>query len=283
MDLAPADSSALTIAVIGGGVMGGTLFRALLAVDDPPVAHAVVAETRAARRAELLAEVAPLVAGRDVRATADAIEAVRGAEVVVLAVKPQDARATLLALAGELGPQTVLLSICAGLSTATLAGWLPAGVRVVRAMPNTPARIGEGATAVCAGAAASPADLDLVVRLLGRSGVVVPVAEDKMGAVTGVSGSGPAFVLLAMEAMIDAGVELGLTRAVAHDLAVQTFRGTAGLALEPGSHPTLLREAVTSPGGTTAAGLAALEKHGVRAGIAAAVRATSARNAELGA
>ncbi|QGF23950.1 pyrroline-5-carboxylate reductase family protein [Raineyella fluvialis] len=109
------------------------------------------------------------------------------------------------------------------------------------------------------------------------------MTEDKMGAVTGVSGSGPAFVLLAMEAMIDAGVELGLTRAVARDLAVQTFRGTAGLALEPGSHPTLLREAVTSPGGTTAAGLAALEEHGVRAGIAAAVRATYARNAALGA
>lgn len=283
MDTAPADLSTLTVAVIGGGVMGGTLFRALLAVEDPRVAHAVVAETHAPRRAALLAEVADLVDGRDVRATVDAVEAVRGADVVVLAVKPQDARATLASLAKDLGRGTLLLSICAGLSTTTLEGWLPGGVRVVRGMPNTPARIGEGATAVCAGSTATPADLDLVVRLLGRSGVVLPVAEDRMGAVTGVSGSGPAFVLLAMEAMIDAGVELGLTRAVAHDLAVQTFRGTAGLALEPGAHPTLLREAVTSPGGTTAAGLAALEEHGVRAGIAAAVRATYARDAELGA
>ncbi|QGF23949.1 pyrroline-5-carboxylate reductase family protein [Raineyella fluvialis] len=125
MDHAPADLSALTVAVIGGGVMGGTLFRAILAVDDPGVAGAVVAETHAGRRADLLEDVAGLVAGRDVRATEDALEAARGADVVVLAVKPQDARATLASIAGELGPRTLLLSICAGLSTATLEGWVP--------------------------------------------------------------------------------------------------------------------------------------------------------------
>lgn len=276
--------SPLSVAVIGGGVMGGTLFRAIALLDDGTVGRAVVAERRATRREELLAAVrAEAAEGIDLRAVEDPAEAARGADVVLLAVKPQDAPATLAAMAQVLGERTLLFSVCAGLATPALEALVPAGVRVVRGMPNTPARIGEGAIAICPGSAADPADLDLVAALLAGTGVVVRVAEKQMDAVTGLSGSGPAYVFLVIEALVEAGVELGLTRDVAHDLAVQTVRGSAGMAQEQGAHPALLREAVTSPGGTTAAGLAALEQHGVRAAIAAAVRASSARSAALGA
>ncbi len=278
----PAALSALTVAVIGGGVMGGALFAAIATIDDPLVVRVVVAERHPDRRAELLAEGFG-VGGRDLRAVEDPAEAVRGADVVVLAVKPQDASAALEGVADAWQESALLVSVCAGLSTETLESMVPAGVRVVRGMPNTPARIGEGATAICAGRTAGPEDLTRVMWLLAGTGAVVQVPEKQMDAVTGLSGSGPAYVFLVLEALIEAGVEQGLGRAVARDLAVQTVRGAAGMAQQPGAHPALLREAVTSPGGTTAAGLSALEQHGVRAAMAAAVRASSARSAGLGA
>ena len=289
---AAADRSPLTpaspirVAVIGGGVMGGTIFGAIAALDAPPVGRLVVAERFAARREQLLGDTLAgggTRADRETRAVEDPAEAVVGADVVVLAVKPQDAPSTLAAVAAAWQPGALLVSVCAGLSTATLESMVPAGVRVVRGMPNTPARIGEGATAVCAGDSARAEDIALVARLLAGTGVVVPVSEKQMDAVTGLSGSGPAYVFLVIEALVEAGVELGLTRDVAHDLAVQTVRGAAGMAQQPAAHPTLLREAVTSPGGTTAAGLAALERHGLRAALAAGVRAAAERSAGLGA
>lgn len=288
---ASADRSAFTpaaplaVAVIGGGVMGGTIFGAIAALEPSAVGRLVVAERFAQRREQLLGDT--VAAGtrtdRETRAVEDPAEAVVGADAVVLAVKPQDAPATLAAVAAAWQPGALLVSVCAGLSTATLESMVPAGVRVVRGMPNTPARIGEGATAVCAGVSAGAEDMVLVARLLAGTGVVVPVAEKQMDAVTGLSGSGPAYVFLVIEALVEAGVELGLTRTVAHDLAVQTVRGAAGMAQQPAAHPTLLREAVTSPGGTTAAGLAALERHGLRAALAAGVRAAAERSAGLGA
>lgn len=281
-------ASPIRVAVIGGGVMGGTIFGAIAALDAPPVGRLVVAERFAARREQLLGDTlanagGETPAGRETCAVEDPAEAVVGADVVVLAVKPQDAPTTLAAVAAAWKPGALLVSVCAGLSTATLESMVPAGVRVVRGMPNTPARIGEGATAVCAGDSAGAEDIALVARLLAGTGVVVPVAEKQMDAVTGLSGSGPAYVFLVIEALVEAGVELGLTRDVAHDLAVQTVRGAAGMAQQPAAHPTLLREAVTSPGGTTAAGLAALERHGLRAALAAGVRAAAERSAGLGA
>ncbi|SDB80232.1 pyrroline-5-carboxylate reductase [Raineyella antarctica] len=279
---APIRRSPLTVAVIGGGVMGGTIFGAIAALEDDLFGDVVVAERVAARREALLADNRAAV-GRGTRAVEDPAAAVAGADVVVLAVKPQDAPAALAALDGSWRDGALLVSVCAGLSTASLESMVPDAIRVVRGMPNTPARIGEGATAICPGSAAGPEDLDLVVALLAGTGLVVQVAEKHMDAVTGLSGSGPAYVLLAVEALVEAGVELGLTRDVANALAVQTVRGTAGLAQQPGSHPTLLREAVTSPGGTTAAGLAALEQRGLRSALAAGVRASAERSAALGA
>lgn len=277
----PSPAAPLSVAVIGGGVMGGTVFEAIAALDPALVSRLVVAERVAERRDQLVAGTTA-VAGREVGAVEDPALAVRGADVVVLAVKPQDASATLSAMHDAWRLGALLLSVAAGLSTAALEAMVPAGLRVVRAMPNTPARIGEGATAICAGAAAGPDDLDLVGQLLAGTGVVVPVAEKQMDAVTGLSGSGPAYVFLVIEALVEAGVELGLTRDVARRLAVQTVRGSAGMALQPDAHPTLLREAVTSPGGTTAAGLAALERAGLRAAIADGVRASADRSAALG-
>lgn len=273
--------TALTVAVVGGGVMGGTIFASIAADPHTPVARAVVAERVPARRDHLLADL-PGVEGRTVAAVEDPAAAVAEADVVVLAVKPQDALATLEAVRHAWRPGALLLSVCAGLATSTLEDLVPAGVRVVRGMPNTPARIGEGATAICAGAEAGPDDLSLVRELLAGTGAVVSVGERQMDAVTGLSGSGPAYVFLVLEALVEAGVDNGLSRDVARELATQTLRGAAGMALEPQAHPALLREAVTSPGGTTAAGLAALEAHGLRAAIAAGVRAATARSAELG-
>lgn len=273
--------AALTVAVVGGGVMGGTIFASIAADPHAPVARAVVAERVPARRNQLLAD-CPSVEGRTVAAVEEPAAAVTGADVVVLAVKPQDAAVTLDAVRNAWRPGALLVSVCAGLATSTLEDAVPAGVRVVRGMPNTPARIGEGATAICAGAAAGPDDLSLVRDLLAGTGAVVTVGEQQMDAVTGLSGSGPAYVFLVLEAMVEAGVEAGLSRDVARALATQTLRGAAGMALAPQAHPALLREAVTSPGGTTAAGLAALEEHGLRAAIASGVRAATARSAELG-
>lgn len=276
------DRAALpTVAVVGGGVMGGTIFQAIAARSAVPVGAVVVAERVAERRAQLVAGTsAP--AGTSLAAVEDPMEAISGADVVVLAVKPQDAAATLAGPRDAWRPDALLVSVCAGLTTADLEAMVPAGVRVVRGMPNTPARIGEGATAICAGSSAGVDDLALVAALLAGTGAVVTVAEKQMDAVTGLSGSGPAYVYLVIEALVEAGVEAGLSRDVAGELAVQTVRGAAGMAQQPGAHPALLREAVTSPGGTTAAGLAALERNGLRAGIAAGVRAAVARSVELG-
>lgn len=270
-----------TVAVVGGGVMGGTIFQAIAAHSAVPVGAVVVAERVAERRAQLVAGTsAP--AGTSLAAVEDPTEAISGADVVVLAVKPQYAAATLAGPRDVWRPGALLFSVCAGLTTADLEAMVPAGVRVVRGMPNTPARIGEGATAICAGSSAGVDELALVAALLAGTGAVVTVGEKQMDAVTGLSGSGPAYVFLVIEALVEAGVEAGLSRDVAGELAVQTVRGAAGMAQQPGAHPALLREAVTSPGGTTAAGLAALERSGLRAGIAAGVRAAAARSVELG-
>jgi pyrroline-5-carboxylate reductase len=181
---------------------------------------------------------------------------------------------------GELGV-TRILSIAAGVRLASMEAVVPAGVAVVRAMPNTPALVGVGAAAIAGGAAAGDDDLVWAESILGAVGTVVRVDERDLDAVTGLSGSGPAYVFLVAEAMIDAGVEQGLPRPVAADLAVQTLRGAAEL-LATGQAPADLRAAVTSPGGTTAAGVRALEDAAVRSAFAAAVAAATARSRELG-
>lgn len=222
------------------------------------------------------------------------------AAAVVVATKPGDAPGALADVAAVSGPVLRrVLSIAAGVSTATLeevvgsdvagaataatdASAVGSGVAVVRAMPNTPALIGSGAAAICAGSAATDADLDWAEELLAAVGTVVRVPERSMDAVTGLSGSGPAYVFLLAEALIDAGVLAGLPRDVADALTRQTLLGSAQLLAGSDDGPEALRAAVTSPGGTTAAGLRVLESAAVRAAVIDAVAAASARSAELG-
>lgn len=202
----------------------------------------------------------------------------------IIAVKPADAPGVCEALA-PLHPRRVL-SIAAGVTTARLEAALGAGVAVVRAMPNTPAQVGVGASAVAPGALATDADVAWAEELLGAVGVVVRVSEAQLDAVTGLSGSGPAYVFLLVEALIDAGVRQGLDPAVAGELVVQTVAGAAQLLVSTGAGGTDAEQhrlAVTSPGGTTAAGIAVLEAQGLAEALAAAVAAATERSRELGA
>lgn len=212
----------------------------------------------------------------------DAEEAARTADLVVLAVKPPAVVPLLDGLDG-LRDATLVVSLCAGVSTEAVQAHLPAGSPVVRVMPNTPMLVGEGMSAVSAGAHATEEHLALVEEMMRSVGRVVRVPESQQDAVTAISGSGPAYLFLVIEALVEAGVALGLPRPVATELATQTAVGAAHMARDSGEHPALLREAVTSPGGTTAAALAELEAHGLRTAFAVAARAARDRSVALGA
>jgi pyrroline-5-carboxylate reductase len=207
--------------------------------------------------------------------------AVADADVVVVAVKPGDVPATLEAALPALPEHALVLSIAAGVTIKTLEACAP-GRPVVRAMPNTPALVGLGASAIAPGASATDDHLDLAERLLGAVGIVVRVREYELDAVTGLSGSGPAYVMLVAEALIEAGLLVGLPRPVAAQLVAQTLLGSATLLAQSDDGPEALRAAVTSPGGTTAAGLRALETRAVRAAFVDAVVAATERSRELG-
>jgi pyrroline-5-carboxylate reductase len=259
----------MELLVVGGGKMGEALVGGLLGAGGLAPETVAVVEPVAARRAELAATFGGLVV----------LEAPVAAPAAVVAVKPHQVVEVCQSL-GELGVRRIL-SIAAGVRLAAVEAVVPEGVAVVRAMPNTPALVGAGAAAIAAGAAAGEDDLAWAEAILGAVGTVVRVAESDLDAVTGVSGSGPAYVFLIAEALIDGGVLVGLPRATATDLVVQTLRGAAEL-LATGAAPAELRAAVTSPGGTTAAALRVLEQAGVRAALIDAVAAASARAGELG-
>jgi pyrroline-5-carboxylate reductase len=255
--------------IVGGGRMGEALLGGLVAAGRDPGALAV-AEVSAARRAELA----------DAHPGVEVLEAPAGARDAVLAVKPGDVPAAAAAV-GEAGGERVL-SVAAGAPTRAIEEAAGGRLRVVRAMPNTPALVGAGAAAISPGSAAGEEDLAWAEEILGAVGVVVRVAEKELDAVTGLSGSGPAYVFVVAEAMAEAGVLAGLARPVAETLAFQTLLGSAKLLAEGDAGPAALRAAVTSPGGTTAAGLRELERHGVRAAFLDAVTAATARSRELG-
>jgi len=257
------------LVVVGGGRMGEALLGGLLAAGWPAGDLAVV-EPVAARREQL----ASLFDG--VTVAADAV----AADGAVVAVKPGDVEAATAAAVAA-GAQRVL-SIAAGVTIARLEAAAGPGVAVVRAMPNTPAVVGAGAAAIAGGTAATDADLDWAESVLGAVGTVVRVPEHLLDAVTGLSGSGPAYVFLVAEALVEAGVLAGLPRPTAAALAHQTLLGAARLLTESGEGPEALRAAVTSPGGTTAAGLRELERHGVRAAFLDAVLAATERSRQLG-
>jgi pyrroline-5-carboxylate reductase len=204
------------------------------------------------------------------------------AGVLVLAVKPAQVPAVLAEVGPRLTPAHLLVSIAAGVTLARLEAALPAGARVVRVMPNTPALVGAGVSAFARGRAATAADAELVQRLFSAVGLAVEVPEAWLDAVTGLSGSGPAYAFQIIEALSDGGVAAGLPRELATRLAAQTLLGAARLVLETGEHPAALKDQVTSPGGTTIEGLHELEKAGVRGALMNAVRAAAEKSRRLG-
>ncbi len=216
------------------------------------------------------------------RAVESNAEVVAAAEIVILAVKPQQMSGVLAELKSKLTPQHLVISIAAGVPIKTLAAGLGEQTRIVRVMPNTPCLVGASASGFAIGGAATVQDKALVEQLLSAVGVAVAVDEKLLDAVTGLSGSGPAYVYQIIEALSDGGVRVGLPRDVATKLAAQTVLGAAKMVLETGQHPGVLKDAVTSPGGTTIAGLHALERGGLRATLINAVEAATNRSKELG-
>jgi pyrroline-5-carboxylate reductase len=254
--------------------MGEALVGGLLESGWAKPAEVIIVEKLASRRAELDETLVDRFPGLTVT------EAVEPAPAAVIAVKPGDVEEACHAVAGA--GITRVLSIAAGVRLERLEDWLGGGQAVIRAMPNTPALVGAGAAAIAAGSHAGEIDLVWAEEILRAVGIVVRVPEGLLDAVTGLSGSGPAYVFLVAEALIDAGVLVGLPRPVSQQLAVQTLMGSARLLAESGETPEALRAAVTSPAGTTAAGLKALEQGAVRSAILAAVEAATVRSRQLG-
>lgn len=260
------------IAIIGAGRMGEALLAGILNTGRDP-AGVLVSEARRERAEELR--------DRYGVAVVPAVEAASRAETLLLAIKPQDMVEALNEIAAALPPGRLVVSVAAGITTAVLEKHLPPETAVVRAMPNTPALVGQGMTALAAGTHASEEHLARAEALLRSVGEVLRVPERQLDAVTALSGSGPAYFYLVAEAMIEAGVLMGLPRPTAERLVAQTAVGSAAMLRDSGEHPVLLREAVTSPGGTTAAALRELERHGVRSALTDAVEAARRRSAEL--
>ena len=210
------------------------------------------------------------------------LDVAKAANVLILATKPDQVPAALAEIAGAFGKNHLLISIAAGVTLAKLEAALPAGARVIRVMPNTPALVGAGASGFALGKSASVADAELAKKLLSAVGVALQVKETLLDAVTGLSGSGPAYVYQFIEALSDGGVAAGLPRDIATKLAAQTVLGGAKMVLETGVHPGALKDQVTSPGGTTIEGLHELEKGKLRATVISAVRAATEKSKKLG-
>ena len=264
------------IAILGTGKIGEALLAGLLSSGWREPGDIVVTGRREERVQELAER-------HGVKATLSNAEAVSGASVVVIAVKPQDFEVLLGEIGGLLGPEQTVLSVAAAIPTAQIEARLAPGVPVVRAMPNAPALVHEGMAGVCAGAHADDEHLDLAEEVLSHVGAVARVPEQYMDAVTAVSGSGPAYFALLAEAMIEAGILLGLGRETSTQLVVQTMLGTAKLLRDERIHPVELRETVTSPGGTTIRAIRELEQAGVRAAFLNAIQAAMERSKELAA
>lgn len=261
----------MRIAILGGGVMGETLATGLLRRQPQPTV--VIAEKRAERAAELAATLGVAIA--------DPAEAATGADVVILVVKPQDTMALLEQMGSAIAPGSLVVSIAAGIRTSAIESALPAGVDVVRAMPNTPARIDQGMTGISGGVHCSPEALALAEDLMSSVGLAVTVPEELQDAVTAVSGSGPAYLFYLAEAMTAAGIDLGLDEDDAVRMVNQTLLGAAMLLATSGEPAAELRRKVTSPGGTTAAAIGAMDAHEVGAGVRAALAAARDRSREL--
>ena len=263
-----------TVAVLGAGKMGELVLAGLLR-SGWPADRLLVTARRADRAAELTERYGVTVTGN--------AEAAARAGILAVGVKPQDCGALLDEIAPGVGPGKLVVSLCAGLPTGFFAARLPEGTPVVRVMTNTPAMVGEAMSGISAGAHATDEHLALAEAMFRPLGATVRVPEHQQDAVTALSGSGPAYFYLLAESMIEAGVLLGLPRETARQLIVQTMVGSAVMLRDSGEHPVKLREAVTSPAGTTAAALRELEKHGVRAALLDALEAARDRAREIAA
>jgi pyrroline-5-carboxylate reductase len=269
------DLNGLRVALIGGGNMGDALVRGLLKARTLTTDQVVVTD----RRAERLEHFTKTYA---VEATHSNTGAVANADVVILAVKPQILDRVLQEIAKSLPAGALVISIAAGVTIEAIAAHLRPGARIVRTMPNTCAIVDEAATAIVPGEHATEADVARVHTVFDSIGKSFEVEENQLDAVTGLSGSGPAYVFMIIEALADAGVKVGLPRYHAQALAAQTVLGSAKLLLESGEHPGVLKDMVTSPGGTAIAGLHTLEEGGLRTTLINAVIAATERSRELG-
>jgi len=269
-------NTVLSLAVIGGGKMGSALVKGVLRAGLAKPKNVWIAEPVETLRKKVAGETG-------VNVTADNITAVRRARLVVLAVKPDVVPLVLSEIKPAFTAQHLLLSIAAGVPIAKLEAGLSAGARVIRAMPNTPALVGAGAGGFALGTNASADDASLAQKILGAVGVAFQLPEKLLDAVTGLSGSGPAYIYMVIEALSDGGVAMGLPRDVATRLAAQTVLGAAKMVLDTGLHPGALKDQVTSPGGTTIEGIHALEAGRLRATLMQAVRAATEKSKLLGA
>ena len=261
------------VAVLGLGKIGSILLEGLLEAGLPP--GNAVATVRHAERAQTLGAMHPVPVGTDNRA------AVRGADVIIVAVKPQNVRELLEEIRGDVTPSQLVISVAASVPTSYIEELLGKPIPVVRAMPNTPSQVGAGMTGICRGKHATEAHLDTARRLFDTVGRTVVVDEKHMDAVTGLSASGPAFVYIILESLAEAGVKVGLPRDVATTLSAQTLLGAAKVALDTGHHPALLKDMVTTPAGCTIDGILELEEGKLRVTLIKAVVKATQRAKEL--
>lgn len=261
---------------LGGGKMATALIQGLLRAGLATPERVTASDVVPPAREALHRETGIVVHDRNV-------PVVEVSDVLIVAVKPQNVREVLEDIRDHLRARHLVISVAAGITLVQLLAHLHTGARVIRVMPNTPCLVGASASAYCLGSAATPEDRVVVERMLNAVGVAMPLPEKLFDAVTGLSGSGPAFVAVMIEALSDGGVRMGLPRDVASALAAQTVLGTAKMVLDAKLHPALLKDMVASPAGTTIAGLHAMEHGGVRAALIDAVEAATRRATELGA
>jgi pyrroline-5-carboxylate reductase len=264
-----------TVGFIGAGNMGEALIRGLVSANVVPPEAVWATDVRAERLTEL-------VQTYGIQTVLTNVEAVRQVDVVIMAVKPQIMTPVLREIASALTRRKLMISVAAGVGTAKIRAVLGRDVRLIRVMPNAPALVLEGATAIAKAEGLEPEDLGVAGEIFSAVGRVVILDEDQMDAVTGLSGSGPAYVALVIESLADGGVKMGLDRATAMTLATQTVLGAARLLAETSMHPGALKDMVSSPGGTSIAGIAALEEGGVRTTFIKAVERATQRSKELG-
>jgi pyrroline-5-carboxylate reductase len=263
------------IGFLGCGNMGEALVKGLVEANVVKGEALMVSDTRAERLADLDRRYG-------VRIAKDNVELVRESDVVVLAVKPQIMTPVLKEIASSLSRRQLVISVAAGVATATIRAAVGKDIRLIRVMPNTPALVLEGATAIAKAQGLEAGDLEIAQEIFGAVGKAVVLDEELMDAVTGLSGSGPAYVAVVIESLADGGVKMGLDRQTAMTLATQTVLGAAKLLLETGVHPGALKDMVSSPGGTSITGIAALEEGGIRTTFIKAVERATLRSRELG-